>query len=247
MPLTSGHTEYKPSTGKLDIPTPLLCMDLRSLWRCTAEAPGAVSTSLGAALQIRDSGKEHHLCGVPAQRQHAGLHADRLELRRIEVIRRACQLLEVDIWRDIHLAGVNLQDLGARILCGVRELDLPVQPPRAHQRWVENVCPVCGCYYLQQRFGNYAISCDKADFHAPGLSRNRAAVQETPWLKRELCSGASSRCHKQQRRQPALLLPDRDAADQSKLLQHHAQLLPDTCGVTHRAARCVCASAGSLP
>jgi hypothetical protein len=39
---------------------------------------------------------------------------------------------------------VDLQDLEARGLVGVRELDLAVDAPRAEERRVENVDPVCG-------------------------------------------------------------------------------------------------------
>jgi hypothetical protein len=50
---------------------------------------------------------------------------------------------------DVHLAGVDLQDLGARVLVGVRELDLAVQPPRPHERRIQDVRPVGGRDHLQ--------------------------------------------------------------------------------------------------
>lgn len=89
-----------------------------------------------------------HLGGISPECQHARLHADRLELRSVEVVGGARQLLKVDVRRDVHFAGVDLQDLGARVLRGVRKLDLAVQPPRAHQRRIQNVGPVRGRYHL---------------------------------------------------------------------------------------------------
>jgi hypothetical protein len=39
---------------------------------------------------------------------------------------------------------VDAQDLGARVLVGVWELDLAVQPPTAHEGRVQDVCTVGG-------------------------------------------------------------------------------------------------------
>lgn len=89
-----------------------------------------------------------YLCGVSAQGEHAGLYADGLELRSVEVVCGARQLLKVDIRRHVHLARVDLQDLYARVLGWVRELNLAVQAARAHQRRVQDVRPVCGRYHL---------------------------------------------------------------------------------------------------
>jgi hypothetical protein len=43
---------------------------------------------------------------------------------------------------------VDAHDLGARILAGMRELDLSVQPPAAHQRRVQDVGAVGGSNHL---------------------------------------------------------------------------------------------------
>mmetsp|Transcript_18452 Transcript_18452/g.46683 ORF Transcript_18452/g.46683 Transcript_18452/m.46683 type:complete len:537 (-) Transcript_18452:109-1719(-) len=85
-----------------------------------------------------------HLGAVAPQRQHARLHAHRLELRGVEVVGRARQLLKVDVARHVHLARVDAQDLGACVLVGVRELDLAVEAARAHERRVQDVGAVGG-------------------------------------------------------------------------------------------------------
>ena len=60
------------------------------------------------------------------QRDHAGLDTDRLQLRAVELIRAASELLVVDIRGDGHLSGVDLQDTCPRRLVRKGELDLPV-------------------------------------------------------------------------------------------------------------------------
>lgn len=50
--------------------------------------------------------------------------------------------LEADVALAVHGAGVDLEDLGARLQVRQAKLHLPVQPPRPQQRWVQRVRPV---------------------------------------------------------------------------------------------------------
>ena len=47
-----------------------------------------------------------------------------------------------------HLAGVNLEDVDARALVGVRELDLAVDAPGPQQRRIQDVDAVGGHQHL---------------------------------------------------------------------------------------------------
>ena len=53
-------------------------------------------------------------------------------------------LLEVDATHQVHLPGVDLEDVHAAALAGVGELDFAVYAPGAQQRGVEDVHAVGG-------------------------------------------------------------------------------------------------------
>jgi hypothetical protein len=50
--------------------------------------------------------------------------------------RAATHLLQVDAAHQVHLARVDLDDVQARGLAGVGELDLPVDASWPQQRWI---------------------------------------------------------------------------------------------------------------
>ena len=78
------------------------------------------------------------------QRDHASLDTDGLELGAAELVRGPGQLGPVDVAVDLHLAGVDPQDLGAALLVRQRELDLAIEPAGAQQGRVQHVDPVRG-------------------------------------------------------------------------------------------------------
>eukprot|EP00882_Tetradesmus_deserticola_P024956 GHRQ01027338.1.p1 GENE.GHRQ01027338.1~~GHRQ01027338.1.p1 ORF type:complete len:145 (+),score=6.45 GHRQ01027338.1:496-930(+) len=88
---------------------------------------------------------------VPPERKHARLHTHRFQLRCVEVVRAARKLLKVDVWRHVHLAAVDLQDLCACVFVRVRELNLAVEAAAAHKGGVQDVCAVGGSDDLQCR------------------------------------------------------------------------------------------------
>lgn len=79
------------------------------------------------------------LLAVAAEREDARLDAHSLELRGVEVVRAARELLVVDVRRHAHLARVDGDDARAGVLRRVRELDLAVQAAGAQERGVEDV------------------------------------------------------------------------------------------------------------
>ena len=58
-------------------------------------------------------------------------------------------LLQVDATIEVHLAGVDLQDVVAGRVVGVWKLDLPVNPARPEQRRIEDIDSVRGHQHLQ--------------------------------------------------------------------------------------------------
>ena len=76
------------------------------------------------------------------QGKHACLGAACLELRARRVGHAVRNLLQVDPARQVHLAGVDLEDVQAGGLVGVGELDFAVNAPRAEQGGVQDVNPV---------------------------------------------------------------------------------------------------------
>jgi len=72
------------------------------------------------------------------------LTAHGLELRGVVVVRAARQLPVVHAGRHAHAPAVDAQDLGARVLVGVRELNLAIQATAAQERRVEDVGAVGG-------------------------------------------------------------------------------------------------------
>ena len=83
-----------------------------------------------------------------AQGNHTSLDADGLEHGAAELVGAAGKLAPVDAGVDAHLAGVDLEDLGAGLLVGEGELDLAVEAAGAQQRRVQNVDAVRGCQHL---------------------------------------------------------------------------------------------------
>ena len=77
-----------------------------------------------------------------AQGYHASLDADGLQHGATELVGAARELAPVDGGVDTHLAGMDLQDLGARLLVGQGKLDLTVEPAGTQQRWVQYIYPV---------------------------------------------------------------------------------------------------------
>lgn len=67
------------------------------------------------------------LCGSTAQRNHTGLHTHSFALGTVEVVSAAGQLFVVDVWTDVHLAGVDLHNASPGLFIGHGELDLSVQ------------------------------------------------------------------------------------------------------------------------
>mmetsp|Transcript_106734 Transcript_106734/g.333872 ORF Transcript_106734/g.333872 Transcript_106734/m.333872 type:complete len:212 (-) Transcript_106734:122-757(-) len=98
------------------------------------------------------------LRGSPAERLHASLHADGLELGPVEVLRAPGQLGEVHVvLLVVHLPRVNHHDAGPGVLIRVRQFDLAVQPTGTQQSWVKRVGPVCGGDNLHRRGGREAV------------------------------------------------------------------------------------------
>lgn len=69
-------------------------------------------------------------------------HRSHLELRPGGACHLVGDLLEVDAAHEVHLARVDLEDVHARALAGVGELDLAVDAAGAQERGVEDVYPV---------------------------------------------------------------------------------------------------------
>lgn len=73
---------------------------------------------------------------------HAGLGADALQLGAGAPVHLLGDLGQVDAPRQVHLAAVDAQDVGAGLDRRGRELDLPVDAAGPQQRGVEDVQPV---------------------------------------------------------------------------------------------------------
>eukprot|EP00955_Chlamydomonas_euryale_P009987 107350-Chlamydomonas_euryale.AAC.8 len=103
------------------------------------------------AVLLHDLGDGHlevllrHVHAPLAQRKHAGLCAAPLELGARCSRHHVGDLGQVDAACEVHLAGVDLEDVDARGLVGVRELNFAVNAARAQQRGVEDVNAV-GCH-----------------------------------------------------------------------------------------------------
>mmetsp|Transcript_15606 Transcript_15606/g.41971 ORF Transcript_15606/g.41971 Transcript_15606/m.41971 type:complete len:472 (-) Transcript_15606:253-1668(-) len=83
-----------------------------------------------------------HLHAPLAQRQQARLGANRLDVRARQLVLAHDKLLHLDVLRQRHLRGVDLENLPLRLLIRHRELDLPIDPPRPQQRGIEALDPV---------------------------------------------------------------------------------------------------------
>ena len=68
-----------------------------------------------------------HNCAVSPECQHASFNAHGFQLRSIEVVCGAPQLIEVHIGRHVHLSAVDLQNLGSCIFSWMRELNLAIK------------------------------------------------------------------------------------------------------------------------
>jgi hypothetical protein len=79
-----------------------------------------------------------------AQGDHASLDAHGLEHGTAELVRAARQLAPVDRRVDLHLARVDLENLGASLLVGQRELDLAVKTAGPEQGGIQDVDTVRG-------------------------------------------------------------------------------------------------------
>ena len=91
------------------------------------------------------------------QRNHSRLHTHGLQLRAPKLVRAPRQLGPVDRLVERHLAAMNLQYLRPGLLVRKRELDLPVQTPRAQERRVEDVNAVGGGEDLDAIVGREAV------------------------------------------------------------------------------------------
>lgn len=67
------------------------------------------------------------LSGSTAKRNHSCLHTHGFALGTVEVVSAASQLFVVDVWTDVHLAGVDLHNASPGLFVGHGELDLSVQ------------------------------------------------------------------------------------------------------------------------
>mmetsp|Transcript_1778 Transcript_1778/g.3834 ORF Transcript_1778/g.3834 Transcript_1778/m.3834 type:complete len:429 (-) Transcript_1778:221-1507(-) len=74
-----------------------------------------------------------------AESEQTRLGAHGLDVRARELILGHDELLEVDVLGEVHLGGVDLEDVPARLLVGRRELDLPVDAAGSDERRVERL------------------------------------------------------------------------------------------------------------
>mmetsp|Transcript_38171 Transcript_38171/g.107902 ORF Transcript_38171/g.107902 Transcript_38171/m.107902 type:complete len:380 (+) Transcript_38171:280-1419(+) len=83
-----------------------------------------------------------------AQRKHPRLGAHRLAFGPAGAEHLVGDLLEINPAHEVHLPGVDLEDLQPSLLVRVRELHLAVDPPGPEQRVVEDVDAVRGHDHL---------------------------------------------------------------------------------------------------
>merc|ERR1712146_358871 len=72
-----------------------------------------------------------------AEREHASLSADGLNVCAAEVIFRDDEFLEIDVITQSHLGGVDLEDASLGLLVWHRKLDFPVDTSRPNHCRIE--------------------------------------------------------------------------------------------------------------
>jgi len=85
-----------------------------------------------------------HVHAPLAQREHARLRANGLGLGPGGLVHRLCNLAKVDAAGQVHLATVDGENVEARVLVRVRELDLAIDSARPQQCLVKDVNAVRG-------------------------------------------------------------------------------------------------------
>mmetsp|Transcript_11163 Transcript_11163/g.19080 ORF Transcript_11163/g.19080 Transcript_11163/m.19080 type:complete len:284 (-) Transcript_11163:605-1456(-) len=122
-----------------------------------------------------------HVHPALTQREHARFCAHRLHLRARGATHFIRNLLQVDSPHQIHLAGVDLQNIQARRLGGVGELDFAIDASRTEQRRVQKFHAV-SCHQhlnfvgglktvqlvekLEHRALNFRVTASAAALHA---------------------------------------------------------------------------------
>ena len=77
-----------------------------------------------------------HRLSASSDGKHASLSAHRPHVCACGVGAQPGEQLEPDVSLAVHGAGVDLENLGARLQVRQAEFDFPVKPPRAQKCWV---------------------------------------------------------------------------------------------------------------